>query len=160
MAERSDELVERLGALLRDQHRSVAVAESLTGGSLSAHLAVASGSSEWYAGGLVAYSRDAKHRLLGVPHGPVVCEEAAAAMARGVAELLRADLAVAVTGVGGPEEQDGVAPGTVWMGLWEHGGTRTRCLHLPGGPADVVDATIDDAVHWLVSTCEDRGGHG
>ena len=48
-----------------------------------------------------------KRRILGVPDGPVVSKEAAAAMAKGVPDLLGCDLAVAVRGVGGPEEQDG-----------------------------------------------------
>ena len=57
-----------------------------------------------------------KRRILGVPDGPVVSKEAAAAMAKGVPDLLGCDLAVAVRGVGGPEEQDGQPPGTVGSG--------------------------------------------
>ncbi|MBW0097814.1 nicotinamide-nucleotide amidohydrolase family protein, partial [Pseudonocardia sp. KRD-184] len=78
----------------RDEGRTVAVAESLTGGMVSQALAVAQGSAQWFRGGLVAYSSDVKHEVLGVPEGPVVSAAAAVAMARGVRSLLRADVAV------------------------------------------------------------------
>src|SRR5688572_4998019 len=94
---------------------TVAVAESLTGGMLSSRLARREGASDWFRGGVVAYSRLTKERLLGIGDVPVVSEAAARAMAENVARLLSADLAVAVTGVGGPDPEDGVPPGTVWI---------------------------------------------
>ena len=61
----------------------------------------------------MAYSRQVKYDLLGVPVGPVVNETAARRMAAAAAELLGADFSVSVTEVGGPEAQDGQPPGTV-----------------------------------------------
>lgn len=78
----------------------------------------ASGSSKWFRGGIVAYSATVKYDVLDVPHGPVVSEVAALAMARGVDRLLDADVAVAVTEVGGPDSQDGEPPGAVWAATW------------------------------------------
>ena len=63
-------------------------------------MARASGASEWFRGGIVAYSRAVKHDLLDVPRGPVVSEAAAVAMAGGACRLLGADVAIAVTGSG------------------------------------------------------------
>jgi len=104
---------DQVGAALKRSGRTLAVAESLTGGLLASVFARASGSSEWFRGGVVAYSSAVKHDLLDVPEGPVVSAAAARAMASGAGRLLGADVAVAVTGVGGPGQQDGEPPGTV-----------------------------------------------
>jgi nicotinamide-nucleotide amidase len=130
--------------------RSVAVAESLTGGKLSSCLARLPDASEWFSGSVVAYSAAVKHDVLGVPDVPVVSEPAATALADGVARLLDADLTVAVTGVGGPGPQDGVPAGTVWMAIHDAGRTRARAFSFTGDPADVVDQTCDAAIEWLV----------
>ena len=72
-----------VGAVLRQDGRTLAVAESLTGGLLASAFARASGSSDWFRGGIVAYSSVVKYDLLGVPEGPVVNGTAALAMASG-----------------------------------------------------------------------------
>jgi nicotinamide-nucleotide amidase len=149
-----DRLGERLGHALDDDGRSVAIAESLTGGSLSAALARVRGSGGWFRGSVVAYSRAVKHGLLEVPSGPVVSEVAARTMAESAARLLDAELTLSVTGVAGPDEQDGEPPGTVWMAV--HGGDRTttQLLHLEGGPEDIVEQTCACALRWLVAAAE------
>jgi nicotinamide-nucleotide amidase len=96
---------------------SLGLAESVTGGLVGARLTVVPGASDWFHGSIVAYDSAVKRRLLGVPDGPVVSEQAAAAMAAGAARLLAADVGLGVTGVAGPTEQDGQPVGTVWMGL-------------------------------------------
>jgi nicotinamide-nucleotide amidase len=147
---------ERLGEMVERAGVTVAVAESLTGGELSARLAATPGSGEWFRGALVAYSSDVKHEVLGVPRGPVVSEPAAAAMASGVSRLLAADLTVAVTGVAGPDEQDGQPPGTVWL-AWHHAGAiGTQLRRFPGGPEDVVDATCSRAIEVLIEHLENQ----
>lgn len=113
---RCDERAERISVAARDRKLTIATAESLTGGRISAVLGAAPSSSEWYRGSIVAYASSVKHGLLQVPDGPVVSEPSARAMVTSVAELLGADLAVAVTGAGGPQSQDGQPPGTVWFG--------------------------------------------
>jgi nicotinamide-nucleotide amidase len=77
----------------------VAVAESLTGGLLTARLAEAPEASTWLRGGVVAYHAEVKYHVLGVDPGPVVTAWAARQMARGVARLLGADVGISVTGV-------------------------------------------------------------
>jgi nicotinamide-nucleotide amidase len=111
------ELIDKITELLDSADVTVAVAESLTGGMVASALAEAPGASKWFRGAVVAYASDVKHELLGVPPGPVVSAPAAEAMASGVRRLLAADVAVALTGAGGPDGQDGQPPGTVFIGL-------------------------------------------
>ncbi|HEV7757729.1 MAG TPA: competence/damage-inducible protein A [Acidimicrobiales bacterium] len=106
-----------VAALLVEQGLTLAVAESLTGGLVAARLVNVVGASTWFRGGVVSYASDVKHSLLDVPPGPVVSEAAARAMATGVRSVLGADVGLAVTGVAGPDPQDGEAPGTVFMGV-------------------------------------------
>lgn len=146
---RADQDAGLVGTVLKQGARSLAVAESLTGGLLASAFARAPGSSEWFRGGIVAYSRTVKHGLLGVPDGPVVSEAAAVTMAREAARLLRADVAVAVTGVGGPGPQDGEPPGTVWAATWPaHLGTPVL-LCLTGSPESICEQACAEAVGIL-----------
>lgn len=144
-----DECAKRIAAAARDRKRTIATAESLTGGRISAVLGAAPSSSQWYRGSVVAYASSVKHGLLRVPDGPVVSEPSARAMASTVAELLDADLAVAVTGAGGPEAQDGQPPGTVWFGVFVDGAARTELRHFDGDPGAVVEATTAHALLLL-----------
>ena len=157
MAQEPNVAQQRLGALLERVAIPVAVAESLTGGELSARLAAVPGAGAWFRGGVVAYASDVKHDVLDVPPGPVVSEATATAMARGVCRLLSAKVAIAVTGVGGPDPADGEAPGTVWLALSDEGTAAARLEHFHGSPAEIVDATCACAVDWLVEHFEERG---
>jgi nicotinamide-nucleotide amidase len=127
--------------LLAERGATVAVAESLTGGLLGGELTAMPGSSATFAGGVIAYATLLKHALLGVPddllaaHGAVHVD-VAAAMARGVRERLGASYGLAVTGVAGPEPQDGHPVGTVHVAVADSGGgVTTRSPGLPV-PAD------------------------
>jgi nicotinamide-nucleotide amidase len=145
---------ERLSQIVMAPPRAVAVAESLTGGSLSSCLARLPDAAEWFRGGVVAYSSAVKRDVLGVPDVPVVSEPAALALADGVARLLGADVAIAVTGVGGPEPQDGVEVGTVWMAVHDAEGTIARCMRFDGDPEAVVRKTCGAAIEWLAARLE------
>jgi nicotinamide-nucleotide amidase len=113
-----DETMESaVAAALGVRSWSLGLAESLTGGLVSARLVNVPGASTWFRGGVVAYASEVKFSLLGVPSGPVVSEEAALAMASGARRQLGADVGLALTGVAGPEEQDGEPPGTVVVGI-------------------------------------------
>jgi nicotinamide-nucleotide amidase len=111
---------------------TLAVAESLTGGLIASRLVNVAGASSWFRGGVVSYASEVKFDLLGVPEGPVVSAAAAEAMARSVASRLGADVGLAVTGVAGPEPQDGQAPGTVFVGLHLDATSEHAALRLPG----------------------------
>jgi nicotinamide-nucleotide amidase len=138
-----------VGAALKHGGYTLAVAESLTGGLLASAFARAPESSEWFRGGVVAYSRAVKYDLLGVPDGPVVSEAAALAMARGAGRLLEADVAVAVTGVGGPDPQDGEPPGTVWAAFWPDQLGDAVLLRLSGSPESICQQVCAQTVRML-----------
>jgi nicotinamide-nucleotide amidase len=109
------------------------VAESLTGGLIASRLVNVPGASAWFRGGVVAYDAQVKFDVLGVPAGRVVTEPAAAAMAEGVRKVTGADVGLGITGVAGPDDQEGVAPGTIFVGIaLPDRPTETRALRLPG----------------------------
>lgn len=101
--------------LLKAQGLTLGLAESLTGGLIASRICDIPGASAAFRGAIVSYASEIKFGLLGVPEGPVVSEAAVRAMAEGAARVLGADCAIAVTGVAGPESQDGEEPGVVWM---------------------------------------------
>ena len=129
--------------LLRERGLTLAVAESVTGGLVMARLTAAPGTSDVLKGGVVSYFSEVKYDLLDVPEGPVVSREAAKAMADGVRKLLEADVGLGVTGVAGPEEQEGQPVGTVFCG-WAIGDDVDAVrVQLPGDRRRVRDfATI------------------
>jgi nicotinamide-nucleotide amidase len=131
----ANQIAERAGEL----GVSVGVAESLTGGLVVQALAKAPAASEWLRGGLVAYARGVKHDALDVTASSVVSEQAAREMAAGTRRLLGADVALSVTGVGGPEEQDGEQPGTVWIAVDDGAHVDAFGHHFEGEPAHIVD---------------------
>jgi nicotinamide-nucleotide amidase len=129
-----DESMEQgVATVLLARGLSLGVAESLTGGLIASRLVDVPGASRWFRGGVVAYDSAVKHRVLGVPEGPVVTEAAAGAMAEGACAVLGADVGLGITGVAGPDDQEGVTPGTVFVGLAlpSHQPV-TRQLRLPG----------------------------
>jgi nicotinamide-nucleotide amidase len=121
-----------IAAQLLERGLTLAVAESVTGGLIASRLVGVVGASKWFRGGVVSYASDVKFDLLKVPVGPVVSAVAAEAMAGGVRTLLHADVGLSVTGVAGPEEQDGQPAGTVFVGLSFGGTLQHAALRLPG----------------------------
>jgi len=118
-----EETAAQVVRLLSRQGRTVAVAESLTGGLVVAALVGVPGASTVVRGGVVAYMTDLKAALLGVDPellGRVgaVDPDVAREMARGVGVRLGADHAIATTGVAGPDPQDGHPVGEVWVAHW------------------------------------------
>ncbi|MFQ6171605.1 CinA family protein [Oryzobacter sp. R7] len=143
---------------------TVGAAESLTSGAVSSVLGAAPHASDWYRGAVVAYSKEVKFHLLGVRRGPVVTSTAAVSMARGARRELGADIAVATTGAGGPDPEDGQPPGTVWLAVAWPGGVDAEELHVEGDPEQVVTAATARAVALLREVLEDpvraRGASG
>ena len=121
-----------VAAQLVERALTLAVAESVTGGLIASRLVGVAGASQWFRGGVVSYASQVKFDLLKVPVGPVVSGDAAEAMAIGVRTLLKADVGLSVTGVAGPEEQDGQPAGTVFVGLSIGEDLQHVALRLPG----------------------------
>ncbi|MBS0453336.1 MAG: CinA family protein [Proteobacteria bacterium] len=149
-------LVALLADLLRSKQLMMATAESCTGGLIAGACTDLAGSSDWFERGFVTYSNEAKTELLGVDaaliaaHG-AVSEPVARAMAAGAVAHSRAQLAVAVTGVAGPNGGSAEKPvGTVWFG-WSVGGQlRTERRRFEGDRAAVRAATVHYALQNLV----------
>lgn len=131
-------LAQTISRAVRNRKQSVAVAESLTSGSVGCHLGAAEDSSKWFRGGVIAYTPEVKFSVLGVEPGPVVTAECATQMARGVARLTGADVSVALTGVGGPGAEEGKPAGTVFIAVWSGQEPRVEEHHFDGDPAAVV----------------------
>ena len=146
---RIEALANRIGARATSSGWSVAVAESLTGGAIDAALAATDDASDWFAGGVVAYSSRVKFDVLGVTPGPVVTANCAMQMAVGARRLLGADVAVSATGAGGPEPVEGNPPGTVFIAASAGDRTVVEEFDFAGGPAEVVDATVESALRFL-----------
>lgn len=145
-----------LGEALRARGRTVATAESCTGGLIAGACTSVAGSSDWFDRGFVTYSNDAKVQMLGVSpatlaaHG-AVSEPVAREMAEGALRHSPATLAVAVTGIAGPGgATPGKPVGLVWMALAVRGGATHAAAHHFGGDRGAVrDATVAEALRWL-----------
>ncbi|MHA7986982.1 CinA family protein [Rathayibacter sp. CAU 1779] len=146
-------------ARLTAQGRTLAVAESLTGGALTAELTRPAGASAVVLGGVVAYATELKHSIVGVDavllveHGPVH-PEVARQLAHGVRSALAvagrdADIGVATTGVAGPDGQGGRDPGTVFIGISSDDGDDSIELDLTGDRAKIRTQTVTAAVRAL-----------
>ncbi|MGZ4167173.1 MAG: competence/damage-inducible protein A [Solirubrobacteraceae bacterium] len=140
--------------------RTLAVAESCTGGGLATRLTDRAGSSAYFLGGGVVYSNEAKIDLAGVDPDLIerfgaVSTEVAEALAQGIAERFGAQVGAGITGVAGPGGGTEDKPvGTVCFSVWlrgEEGAPRrlTRRTRLPGGRADIRDRSVTVAMHLL-----------
>lgn len=150
--------------LARAAGLSVATAESLTGGALSAALVDVPGASESLRGGVVAYTVQVKHGVLGVPKtlldgpGPV-SREVATAMAAGVRRVTGAGVGISTTGVAGPDPHGGKPPGTVWIAVDVEGDATARLLHIDGGRAEISQGAIDGALALARELLAERVEH-
>ncbi|KUP98468.1 CinA family protein [Thermobifida cellulosilytica] len=151
----------RVHALLARRGHTLAVAESLTGGMIGAALTAVPGASATFRGGAVTYATDTKAALLGVPaalladHG-AVHPDVAAAMARGARRLFAATFGLAVTGVAGPDPQDGQPVGTVYAAAaLPDDRCHLRKLQLHGGRAAIREQTVAAALELLHDTLLD-----
>lgn len=136
--------------MLWDRGWTFGVAESVTGGLVGGRLTNVPGSSRVFRGGVISYASDVKFSLLGVDEGPVVSEAAAAQMAAGARRVLGCDVALALTGVAGPEEQDGRPVGTLCVAAaFPDGSTVTTTATLPGVRDQMRQMSVITALDFL-----------
>jgi PncC family amidohydrolase len=147
---------ERLGQLLRTRGLTLAVAESCSGGLICHRITNVPGASDYFLGGVVTYSNQAKAELLHVPeatlaaHG-AVSAETATAMATGVRERFHAQVSVAVTGIAGPTGGTPQKPvGTVFIAVAGPQGVEARRFAFQGGREEIKAQTAEAALTWLV----------
>ncbi|MEU9829983.1 nicotinamide-nucleotide amidohydrolase family protein [Streptosporangium sp. NPDC048047] len=151
-------------SLLVRRGETAAVAESLTAGLIGAALTAPAGASAAFAGGVISYATELKHRLLGVPADLLAREGAvhpavAAAMADGVRRLTGASYGLAATGVAGPDPQDGKPVGTVHLAVsGSDGRVWHEDLNLAGTRDEIRRSTVIEAVDLLRRVLETSVG--
>ncbi len=149
------ELATEIVQLLTQTGRTLATAESLTGGLVAAALTDVPGASKAFRGGVVAYATELKEQLLDVDphmldaHGPVYAP-VAVAMAEGVRCKLDATVGVATTGVAGPDSQHGHPPGTVHIAVSLADDTVVRTIALPGNRDEVRRLAVERVLGLLL----------
>jgi PncC family amidohydrolase len=149
----------QIGELLRHQELKLALAESCTGGLVGSRITDVSGSSEYFLGGIVSYSYEAKVNLLGVSWDTLnstgaVSRETVIEMARGARRVLNADIAVSVSGIAGPSGGTPEKPvGTTWIGLTAKDDERAKVFQFSGdrvqNKADAADAALQMLLDYL-----------
>ena len=132
--------------------KRLATAESLTGGGIGQAVTSVSGASAVFAGGIISYTNEVKHKVLGVPVEILdtcgaVSAPVAQAMAEGARRVIGADVAVAVTGLAGPDgDEFGNPVGTVFIGYADEKTAFAREYHFTGDRAEVREQTIEAAL--------------
>ena len=151
-------LAEQLQDVCVARGLTVATAESCTGGLIAEAITSVPGSSGYFVGGIVAYADAVKEALVGVPvsvlaaHG-AVSAQVALAMAAGARDRLGSTLAVAVTGIAGPDGGSGAKPvGLTYLGLASGAAGEVRKFVFPGDRAANRDAAAAAALEWLIET--------
>lgn len=150
-------LAAQLGALLSERKMRCAVAESCTGGSLSAIITEVAGSSQWFDRAYITYTNEAKEQMLGVPHQTIlhhgaVSDMTARAMAEGVIAQCKADISVAITGIAGPGGGSSEKPvGTVWIAWAGPQATLSQCYFFVGDRAAIRSQAVQRALEGLLS---------
>lgn len=148
------DLEEKVARVLRINKKTIAVAESVTGGIVSERLTRIPGSSDYFVGGTVCYHVRAKVLLAGIEpkiiakHG-LVSEETAAGLARGIRQKLHADLALGITGVAGPQPHDGKPVGTVFVALADEEKERVQQFLFEGSRDDIRDRAARAALKMV-----------
>ena len=153
--DRDEPLEKALGNLLRAHGKTVATAESCTGGYISHLITSIAGSSDYYKGSVIAYAYDAKEKLLGVNHPLMlergaVSEEVVTQMVAGVLEQTGADFAVATSGIMGPGGETPDKPvGTVWMAAGSASKIIAKKAHFRFDRKKNIEITANHALHFL-----------
>ena len=148
-----DELVHKT---LIEKGKTLATAESCTGGNIARLLTAQAGASTYFKGGVIAYSNEVKECALGVKHETLVAhgavsEETVREMVEGVRQRLGADYAIATTGIAGPGGGTPEKPvGTVWVAVCDHEHTVTQLMHYGDRRQQTIDRTTNQAYSMLI----------
>lgn len=146
----------QVGHLLQERGLKLVLAESCTGGLLGSRITDVSGSSEYFLGGVVAYAYEAKADLLGVSWDTLnskgaVSRETVLEMARGIRKLMKADIAISVSGIAGPGGGTPDKPvGTTWIGLATKAGEWAKHFQFDGDREGNKTSAVDAALSLLL----------
>ena len=154
-AEGDTTLEQRVGQLLSERHRTLALAESCTSGLISHRITGIAGSSAYYLGGVTSYANDVKVKLLGVTPATLekygaVSQETALEMSHGIRERIGADFGLSVTGIAGPSGGTPEKPvGTVWISIAQAKNHEARLFQFHGDRERIILGTSQAALNWL-----------
>jgi nicotinamide-nucleotide amidase len=152
---RGEYMEEVIGRQLHESGKTLAVAESCTSGMLGMHITRVPGSSDYFRGGVLCYSNEAKMELCGVPDKLLgkygaVSAETAEALARGVRQSLRSDIGLSITGIAGPGGGTPEKPvGLVYIGISDGKRTESRHRIMPGDRESIRERSTYLALSWL-----------
>ncbi|MBB5178872.1 nicotinamide-nucleotide amidase [Planomicrobium koreense] len=152
-----DSLASKTVELLREQHKTISAAESLTAGLFQAELAAIPGVSKALKGGVIAYNEEMKIKQLGISadllaqYG-VVSEETAIAMAEAVRSKFGTDISVSLTGAAGPDAHGEQPAGTVWIGISDENGAKAYRLQLSGMRNSNRLRAVKLALYYVIRT--------
>ena len=156
VGEDCETLAELVHKKLTDMGKTLATAESCTGGNIARLLTAQAGASAYFKGGIIAYSNEVKEYALGVKHETLVehgavSEETVREMVEGVRERLGADYAIATTGIAGPGGGTPEKPvGTVWVAVCSKDETVTQLMHYGDRRQQTIDRTTNQAYSMLI----------
>ena len=157
VGEDCETLPELVHSQLTAKGKTLATAESCTGGTIASQLTALAGASRYFRGGIVAYSNDVKECALGVKHSTLeqhgaVSEQTAREMAEGVRERFDSDYAIATTGIAGPDGGTPTKPvGTVWIAVASRTHTEAALLNFPGRRRQQnIDRSVNQAFAMLI----------
>ena len=156
----SEQLEVKLGKLLRERDWTIAVAETTTGGLISARIVSVPGSSAYYERGVIAYSALSKCEMLGIDEKVMdtygaVSAEAACEMAKGVRKVSGADLGLAETGIAGPIRGRSPKPiGTAYIAVAGAEGVVCRDFQFDGDRDAIRNAIADAALQMVIEAGE------
>lgn len=150
-------LSKKLYDLLYGSGKTLATAESCTGGGIAAAIVATSGSSDYFKGGVVSYCNEVKNRLLGVnletiEKYNVVSSEVATEMCLGAMEALQTDYAISITGCAGPGGGTPEIPvGTIWIGYGKRGDIHTFKLTDDNGRTKNLQNATKKALELIIN---------
>lgn len=156
VGEDCETLAELVHTTLVNQGKTLATAESCTGGAVASHLTALAGASAYFKGGVVAYSNEVKESALGVNHDTLmnhgaVSEETVREMVQGVRERLGSDFAIATTGIAGPSGGTPQKPvGTVWVAVCSKDRTVTQLMHYGDRRQQTIERATNQAYAMLM----------
>lgn len=160
----NNSLSEQLGGLLRSKGLLMGTAESCTGGRIANMVTLVAGSSDYFVGGVVSYSNEVKHNVLGVSedslrlHG-AVSREVVEQMAQGAIRTLGCDCSVATSGVAGPGGGSPEKPvGTVWIAAALKEQVVSHCYHFGTVRAENIQSAANTALTMLLELLQKSDG--
>lgn len=146
---------EVVGSLLAAQHKTIACAESCTGGLLTSRLTDIPGSSAYVIGAVVSYTNEMKERLVGVKPETIavhteISAETAGEMAEGIRRVIGTDLGVGITGIAGPGGGTDEKPvGLVYIAVTGSNGTKVRENHFRGQRGEIKQKSAEEALQMI-----------